>query len=71
MTARNQELEDRIKYQRAIYRYHDCDDPALKEHFASIIKSYEKTHNIGKKKEDSRQQLLPGFVKAFDGRGLA
>lgn len=71
MTARNRELEDRIKYQCAIYRYHECDDPALKEHFASIIKSYEKTHNIGKKKEDPRQQLLPGFVKAFDGRGLA
>ena len=46
MTARNQELEDRIKYQRAIYRYHDCDDPALKEHFAGIIKAYEKKHNI-------------------------
>ena len=66
-----QEIEEKIKYQRAIYRYHDCDDPALKEHFAGIIKAYEKAHNIGKKKEDSRQQLLPGFVKAFDGKGLA
>ncbi len=71
MTDRNKELEERIRYQRAIYRYHDCDDPALKEHFAGIIKSYEKKHNIGKKKEDPRQQLLPGFVKSFDGRGLA
>ena len=71
MTARNQELEDRIKYQRAIYRYLDCDDPALKEHFASIIKTYEKKHNVGKKKEDSRQQLLPGFAKVFNDRGLA
>lgn len=71
MTTRNQELEDRIKYQRAIYRYHDCDDPVLKEHFAGIIKAYEKKHNIGKKKEDSRQQLLPGFAKVFNDRGLA
>ena len=71
MTDRKQEIEERIKYQRAIYRYHDCDDPALKEHFAGIIKAYEKIHNIGKKKEDPRQQLLPGFIKAFDGRGLA
>ena len=71
MTDRKQELEERIRYQRAIYRYHDCDDPALKEHFAGIIKSYEKKYNIGQKKEDPRQQLLPGFVKAFDGRGLA
>ena len=71
MTARNQELEDRIKYQRAIYRYHDCDDPALKEHFMSIIKTYEKKHNVGKKKKDSGQQFLPGFVKVFDGCGLA
>lgn len=71
MTARNQELEDRIKYQRAIYRYHDCDDLALKEYFASIIKAYEKKHNVGKKKEDSRQHFLPGFVKDFDGHGLA
>ena len=71
MTDRKQEIEERIKYQRAIYRFHDCDDPALKEHFADIIKAYEKKHNIGKKKEDTRQQLLPGFVKAFDGKGLA
>ena len=71
MTDRKQEIEEHIKYQRAIYRYHDCDDPVLKEHFAGIIKSYEKKHNTYKEKEDPRQQLLPGFVKAFDGRGLA
>ena len=70
MTDRNKELEERIRYQRAIYRYHDCDDPALKEHFAGIIKAYEKKHNLHKH-EDPRQQLLPGFVKAFDGKGLA
>jgi len=69
--VRKQEIEERIKYQRAIYRFHEVDDPALKEHFAGIIKDYEKKHNIGKKKEDSRQQMLPGFVHMFDGKGLA
>lgn len=65
---RRKEIEERIKYQRAIYRYHDCDDPALKEHFASIIDAYEKAHNIGKKKEDSRQLKL---ALEFNGHGLA
>ena len=68
---KRQEIKEKLIYQRAIYRIHECDDPALKEHFQSIIKEYEKKHNIGIKKEDPRQQLLPGFVKEFNGHGLA
>lgn len=68
MTDRKQELEERIKYQRAIYRYHDCDDPALKEHFQGIIKAYEKKHNISQKKDDPRQLKL---ALEFNGHGLA
>lgn len=68
---KQQEIKERLVYQRALYRVHECDDPALKEHFESIIKEYEVKHNIGKKHEDPRQQLLPGFVKEFNGRGLA
>ena len=68
---KQQEIREKLEYQRAVYRFHDCDDPALKEHFESIIKAYEKKHDIGHKKEDPRQQLLPGFIKEFNGRGLA
>ena len=68
---KQQEIREKLEYQRAVYRFHDCDDPALKEHFGSIIKAYEKKHNIGQKKEDPRQQLLPGFVKEFNVHGLA
>ena len=63
-----QEIKERLIYQRARYRVHECDDPALKEHFQSIIDEYEHKHM---KKEDPRQQLLPGFVKEFNGHGLA
>ena len=38
------ETQDRLRYERAIYRLHDTDDPALKEHFRTIIKDYEKAH---------------------------
>ena len=65
---KQQEIKERLVYQRARYRVHECDDPALKEHFQSIIDAYEHKHM---KKEDPRQQLLPGFVKEFNGRGLA
>lgn len=65
---RKKEIEERIKYQRAIYRYHDCDDPALKEHFAGIIKSYEESHGLRKKKEDPRQLKL---ALEYNGHGLA
>ena len=65
---KRQEIKERLVYQRARYRVHECDDPALKEHFQSIIDAYEHKHM---KKEDPRQQLLPGFVKEFNGRGLA
>lgn len=68
---KQQEIKEKLVYQRALYRIHECDDPALKEHFEKIIKDYEIKHNIGKKHEDQRQQLLPGFVKEFNGRGLA
>ena len=37
-------LEEKLRYQRAIYRVHDTDDPALKEHFRGIINAYEKAH---------------------------
>lgn len=65
---KQQEIKEKLVYQRALYRVHECDDPALKEHFQSIIDAYEHKHM---KKEDPRQQLLPGFVKEFNGRGLA
>ena len=64
----NKRSEETLRYQRAKYRVHECDDPALKEHFQSIIDAYEHKHM---KKEDPRQQLLPGFVKEFNGHGLA
>ena len=65
---KQQEIREKLEYQRAIYRFHDCDDPALKEHFGSIIKSYEKKHNIGQKKEDPRQLKL---ALEYNGHGLA
>jgi len=65
---RKTEIEEHIKYQRAIYRFHECDDPVLKEHFASIINDYEIKHNIHKKKEDPRQLKL---ALEYDGHGLA
>ena len=65
---KQQEIKEKFVYQRALYRVHECDDPALKEHFQSIIDAYEHKHM---KKEDPRQQLLPGLVKEFNGRGLA
>ena len=65
---RQQAIREKLEYQRAIYRIHECDDPALKEHFQDIINAYEHKHM---KKEDPRQQLLPGFAREFNGRGLA
>lgn len=65
---RKREIEEHIKYQRAIYRFHECDDPALKEHFADIIRTYEEKHNVVKKKEDPRQLKL---ALEFNGHGLA
>ena len=38
------DLEDKLRYQRAVYRLHEVDDPALKEHFNKIVKDYEKAH---------------------------
>jgi len=70
MTDHKKEVEERIKYQRAIYRLHDCDDPALKDHFQGIIDSYEKKHNMKKARVD-KQPVLPGFRDIFDGKGLA
>ena len=65
---RQQEIREKLEYQRAVYRFHDCDDPALKEHFESIIKAYEKKHDIGHKKEDPRQLKL---ALEYNGHGLA
>lgn len=65
---KRQEIKEKLVYQRAIYRIHECDDPELKKYFQSIIYEYEHKHM---KKEDPRQQLLPGFLKAFDSRGLS
>lgn len=65
---KQQEIREKLEYQRAIYRFHDCDDTALKEHFESIIKAYEKKHNIGQKKEDPRQLKL---ALEYNGHGLA
>ena len=63
------ETEARLRYQRALYRVHDTDDPDLKEYFNNIIKDYVKAHpENGKKPEDPRQQTLPGFEKAFSDR---
>lgn len=38
------DLEDKLRYERALYRIHEVDDPALKEHFNKIVKDYEKSH---------------------------
>lgn len=64
---KQQEIREKLEYQRAIYRFHDCDDTALKEHFESIIKAYEKKHNIGQKKEDPRQLKL---ALEYNGHGF-
>jgi len=36
--------QEELAYQKAKYRVHDTDDPALKEYYNSIIKAYEKAH---------------------------
>lgn len=72
LEAQMKETEERLKYQRALYRVHDTTDPDLKLYFQNIIKDYKKNHpEQFPKKEDPRQQLLPGFAKEFDGHGLA
>lgn len=66
--VRNQEIKEKLVYQRAIYRFHDCDDQELKKYYGQIIREYEVKHGMRKK---DNQPLLPGFIKAFDGRGIA
>ena len=58
------ETEERLKYQRALYRVHDCDDLDLKQYFQNVIKDYEKKHSKEVKKKSFQ-------TKDFDGRGLA
>ena len=36
--------QEALIYERAKYRVHDTDDPALKEYYRDIIKAYEKSH---------------------------
>ena len=57
---KTQEIKERLVYQRAIYRIHECDDPALKEHFSAIIKEYEAKYKQEEKKpyDDPRQMKL-------------
>lgn len=72
LAAQIEETKSRLVYQRALYRVHDTDDPDLKRYFEGIIRDYRKSHpEPGKKQEDPRQQLLPGFAKEFNGHGLA
>ena len=66
------ETEAKLQYQRALYRIHDTTDPELKARFQNIIVQYRKTHPEEQPKHnDPRQQTLPGFLKEFDGHGLA
>ena len=68
--VQKQEIEAKLRYQRALYRGHDTDDPDLKQYFQSLINDYERTHDVpGKKKEDPRQMVL--FPADFVGHGLA
>lgn len=69
LEAQMKETEARLKYQRALYRVHDTDDPELKRYFQDIIKDYKKTHpEPGQKFEDPRQMKL---ALDFKGHGLA
>ena len=61
------ELQDRLAYQRAIYRIHDTDDPALREYYGEFIKNYEKAHSEKNPLHfRAYGQQFPVIVKTFE-----
>ncbi len=44
VVVKKDESDARLHYERAKYRVHDTDDPALKEYYQQLIASYEKSH---------------------------
>ncbi len=54
----NKRTEETLRYERAKYRVHDTDDPALREYYREIIKKYEAKHS---------QKKVSAPVVAFSG----
>ena len=56
--------QEELVYQRAKYRVHDTDDPALRDYYRELIKNYETAHPQDKKTCSCARKLHAAAVLA-------